>query len=205
MSDEHNTTRTTSTTTTESDGSPTRVDMVREQAVANSSPDFNQMMMAVIRRMLGGVSVHPFERGFKTLSGTVLLSLMLLFVVGLPVINGSTLLIQVLADSDAAGRSFQLEMFKLQTDVEIKKLDRTLLGDGALKTLQGIAERVDAIGKKQDETAVWQSVVTAQVEGLVANVGKLTSRQNSLAAQQAQTQAQIRQQAQGSPARPAVR
>ena len=120
-----------------------------DRAIANSSPDFNHMMMRLVRNLLSTQQSGPVVQTASMFFGLLLAMLMLFFVVGLPALNGTTILIDKLSESRSAERSYQLDMFKLQTDLEIKKLDRTMLGDGAMKTLLDIS-------KKMDEQAVAQ-------------------------------------------------
>lgn len=180
-----------------------------DDAVADSTPDFNVLIANAGRSMLKPLApfvgpdgkVHKFTllNLSRMTSAMWVITLLIFFVTALPSLVGATLLFDKMGEERSRARGFQLEMFKLQTDLEIAKLDRTMLGEGAMKTLQSIVSKVETIGKKQDDSAAWQIEVSAKVEGLVSNVGKLTSRQNSLAAQQAATQAEIKRQAQQPP------
>ena len=139
-----------------------------DRAIANSSPDFNHMMMRLVRNLLSTQQSGPVVQTASMFFGLLLAMLMLFFVVGLPALNGTTILIDKLSESRSAERSYQLDMFKLQTDLEIKKLDRTMLGDGAMKTLLDIS-------KKMDEQAVAQ----VQIGQAVKEQGEIVTRLSS--------------------------
>lgn len=148
-----------------------------ETAIANSSPDFNHMMMRLIRGLFN-VKGKPWWVAVPSIIlGSVLASLMLFFVVGLSSMVGGVILVDKVSAGVEQRRSFELEMFKLQTDVEIKKLDRTMLGDGAMKTLSAISSKLDEQG--------------AAITRLNDSVNGLSKRQGALASQQQQLRDRI--------------
>lgn len=129
------------------DGDKSKQEAAR--AVAQSSPDFPFHMLSVARSLLKlpEIVLHPvamFSLLFsRNVLGAIIALFMLVFIVGLPVINGSTILIDKMTAATATEHKFQLDMFELQTNVELKKLDKTILGEGAMKTLSEISNKLD--------------------------------------------------------------
>lgn len=164
---------------------------IADEALASSSPDVHHGFMQLVQRLFGS------ESRFKVLSGALLAGLMMLFVVGLPAINGTTILIDKLTEREGAERSFQLEMFKLQTDVELKKLDRQLLNEGASATLNEINLKLTQQGdqlRTQGELIADQG---KQLDKLAGSVGILEARQAG-SSKRIDSLAQAQQRLQGS-------
>lgn len=149
-----------------------------DSALATSSPDVHHGFMQLIQKLFRSPSK------LKVMSGALLSGLMMLFVVGLPAINGTTILIDKLAERAQAERSFQLEMFKLQTDVEIQKLDRQRIGDGAIATLNSISQKIeqqgvaiDAQGKRLEQLSLDVASVKSAQASDRRQISALSDRQ----------------------------
>lgn len=145
--------------------------------LAGSSPDVNHMFFGFLGRLLALVQSDTAPGWIRgTAIGIIgwLVTLLLLFVVGITALQGTTILWDKITEGKTAEREFQLEMFKLQADIEIKKLDRTLLGDAATKTL-------GEISKKLDDQAVKMDNQGAQIAKVVADVQTLKDAQDATA------------------------
>lgn len=160
----------------------------REEPLATSSPDFNHMMMMLVR--------YVFEHGgkFGLMIGSLIAILMLLFIVGLPAMTGATVLVDKVSQGASANRAFQLEMFKLQTDLELKKMDRTMLGDGAMKTLESISAKLDQQGEALQSQRDQLTNLAAQVSKLDERQALADRRLNSVSAEQQRQRETIQRQ-----------
>lgn len=108
-----------------------------DTVLAASSPDVNAIFQGLVEKFLG----LPGKIG--AVFSWWLSNIWIIAAIGVPAMLAAAPLLDKMYEGRAAERAFQLEMFKSQTDVEIKKLDRTLLGDGAMATLQKISDKLD--------------------------------------------------------------
>ena len=157
-----------------------RSDEALMEAAVGSSPDLAHGFLRVTEGMTNSGSP------LKVIMGGSLMGQLLFFTIGLQSMVGAALLWDKVNEGRKDSRSYELEMFKIQSDIELKKMDRTMLGDGAMKTLSSIADKLDAQG-----TAV--AVQGQKLDKVMANVDALTKRQNSLAADQQEMRKRIEQ------------
>ena len=152
-------------------------DEVQAAALAGSTPDLAHNFMRVAEGMVNSPSI------FKVASGTSLLGLLLFFTIGLSSMVGAALLIDKFNEGAAARRGFNLEMFKLQTDLELAKLDRTMLGEGAMATLKAIVDKIDLQGETisqiQESQRTMQQQTQEGMQRLSADVGSLKQAQTA--------------------------
>jgi hypothetical protein len=106
-------------------------------ALTGSSPDVNAIFQGLVTKF---IEMPGKIGGFFS---WWLSNIWIIAAIGVPAMLAAAPLLDKVYQGRAAERSYQLDMFKLQTDVEIKKLDRTLLGEGAMGTLQKISEKLD--------------------------------------------------------------
>lgn len=107
------------------------------QVLSGSSPDVNAIFQGLVEKFIA----LPGRIGAIFAWG--LSNIWIIAAIGVPAMLAAAPLLDKMYEGRAADRSFQLEMFKLQTNVEIQKLDRTLLGEGAMATLVKISEKLD--------------------------------------------------------------
>lgn len=170
------------------EGRPSRrSDEAQANALAGSTPDLAHNFLRVSEGMVNSGS------RFKVFAGTTLMSQLLFFTIGLSSMVGAALLIDKVNEGMAARRGFNLEMFKLQTDLELAKLDRTMLGEGAMATLKAIVDKIDLQGETISQIQQSQKTTQEGMQRLSAEVGSLRQGQaatdrrvGGLAASQAQ-------------------
>lgn len=149
-------------------------------ALAGSSPDINHGFMRLIRSLFNSDKQH------KVYLGAWLGSLMLLLVVGLPAVNGTTILIDKISDGAKARRAYELERYKLETDVELKKLDRTMLGDGAMQALKAISVQLAEQGQATKIMGEQLSKLSGQVSAIEQRQVSTDKKLGAVAATQQQ-------------------
>lgn len=159
-----------------------------DHGLEGSTPDISHMFFGVIGRLLGIVQSETAKGGIKAAAMTAmmwLVSLLLVIVLGIPALNGVTLFMDKLNEGKSADREYQLKMFELQTDIELKKMDRTMLGADASKTLSEISKKLDGQGAAltQLSDAVKglqesQSATERRVAGVASRQGQIERRIN---------------------------
>jgi hypothetical protein len=155
--------------------------------LAGSSPDVNHLFREIIDKFMG------IGRWYGIVFAGWLSNFWVLCAIGVPAMLSAAVLLDKYMSARAADREFQLQMFELQTDVEIKKLDRTLLGDQATKTLGEISKKLDQQGAKLDQQGAQIAKVVADVE-TVKNAQDATARRLAgVAAKQGQLERRISQ------------
>lgn len=126
--------------------------------LAASAPDVNAIFQGLVEKFLA----LPGKVG--AFFSWWLSNIWIIAAIGVPAMLAAAPLLDKMYEGRAAERAFQLEMFKSQTDVEIKKLDRTLLGDGAMATLQKISEKLDQQGNQTTKIQLDMQQQNAKIE-----------------------------------------
>lgn len=156
----------------------------KSEALAASEPSFTYQVMSLIRYLFSLGAQHKLLAPFLWVIGAILILMLVIFIVGLPVINGSTLLFNVKAEADAAERAHELKLFELKTDVELKKMDRTMLDQGAIKTLSDISGKLDQQRDATQQVRMDVQSLSVDVQGLRASQANTDRRVSSLAEKQ---------------------
>lgn len=163
-----------------------RTSRAQDDAMAKSSPDFNTMIMDQVAGLFR-VRGKPWFVAVPSITlGAVMAICMMFFVIGLPSMVGGAILIDKASAEAESSRAYQLEMFKIQSDIELKKMDRTMLGEGAMSVLQQISTKID---KQEAAVAQVKDAVTQLQAVQQANDRKM----GALAAQQTRMQQQMSQ------------
>lgn len=161
-----------------------RVERRRDQqatvALIGSSPDVNAIFQGLVERFLG----LPGRIG--AFFSWWLSNIWIIAAIGVPAMLAAAPLMDKMYAGDVAVRAHELEMFKLQTDVEIKKLDRTLLGEGAMATLKAIADKLDQQASQTAQISQDVQRLSADVSTLRQGQAATDRRVGSIAASQAQ-------------------
>lgn len=156
-------------------------------AIGSSSPDVNHLAMSLIRRFL------RLEKWYATAFAAFLAMLWKIAVIGVPAMIAGALLIDKWQTGTSLEREHELKMFSLQTDVELKKLDKTIVGEGALKTLAAISTKLDEQKEATQQMRMEVQTVSSKVEALGVAQSKTESRVSGLAASQKQLQDRVNQ------------
>lgn len=106
-------------------------------ALISSSPDVNAIFQGLVEKFLA----LPGRIG--QFFSWWLANFWIICALGVPAMLAAAPLLDKMYQGEAAERAYQLEMYKVQSDIELKKLDRNLLGEGALQTLERISEKLD--------------------------------------------------------------
>lgn len=135
-------------------------------ALISSSPDVNAIFQGLVEK-------------FISLPGRIgqffawwLANIWIVCAVGVTALLASIPFVDKLNEGKAQERAFQLDMYKLQSDIELKKLDKTTLSEGAIVTLTKIAEKLDA----QAEQTTKIQLDVQRLSGDVQNIQKAQAR-----------------------------
>lgn len=135
-------------------------------ALISSSPDVNAIFQGLVERFLG----LPGRIG--AFFSWWLSNIWIIAAIGVPAMLAAAPLMDKIYEGRAAERQYQLEMFKVQSNVEIEKMDRTLLGEGAMSTLKAIAAKLD---QQSEQTLKIQMDVT-KLAGDVEDIQKAQAK-----------------------------
>lgn len=145
--------------------------------IAGSSPDVNAIFQNLIDKFMAAGKVGG------ALFAWWLSNIWIVAAIGVPAMLAAAPLVDKVYEGSAAEREFQLEMYKLQADIEIKKLDRTMLNDAAAATLKEISKKIDEQGVKLDSQAeridkivAVQDAYAKRMSGFAAKQGQLEKR-----------------------------
>lgn len=137
--------------------------VVPPESLASSAPDINHMFMGQVNVLL------KLNRWWSTFMAGWLMNVWTICVIGVPAMLSGAVLVDKYQQGAAARREFDLKMFELQTDVDLKKLSLTstsVAGSGELtKSIQLIGDKID------------KQVIPAITE-LQANVSDLRKEQS---------------------------
>ncbi len=122
----------------------------RSNELANSSPDVNHLAMSLIEKFLA------IKSWYSTTFAAFLATIWKIAIIGVPAMVTGAILLDKWQEGQEKERAFETRMFELQTDIELKKMDRTMLGDGAMKTLNEISEKLD--GQANQTTKIQMDV-----------------------------------------------
>lgn len=158
---------------------PTAPRKASNDALAGSAPDLAHNIVRVAERMIDSAHIG------KIFGGTWLLNWLMFFLIGLPALVGGALFIDKLREFSASSRSHELALFQIQSEIELKKMDRTLLGQSALKTLGEISNKLDQQGESTQQLRLEVGQIGADVQTLRDAQKKTDRRVGALAAKQA--------------------
>lgn len=135
-----------------------------DTAAAESSPDENTLLMKQIEMFVTigkwwAVMIGAFQANIWTFAKFAVPAMALM----IPILDKCVELIS--ADND-----YKLQASAQQAEIEIKRLDRTMLGEGAMVTL-------NAISGKLDQQATQSAKIQEDVQRLAADVGTLKAAQ----------------------------
>lgn len=153
--------------------------------LAASSPDVNHLAMALIGRFLN------VGEWYSTTFAAILATVWKVAVIGVPAMVTGAIIIDKVQEGEQAKREFEAKMFSLQTDIELKKLDRTMLGDGAMKTLTAISTKLDQQSESTQQLRLEVQQISADVQTLRQSQAATDRRVSGIAAQQAAIRKQI--------------
>lgn len=166
---------------------PERRAFPRPNELANSSPDVNHLAMTLVEKFLA------IKTWYATTFAAFLATVWKIAVIGVPAMVTGAVLLDKWQEGREAERTYQARMFEMQTDIELKKMDRTMLGDGAMRTLTEISKTAAQIQETQHMMGEGMQRVSEDVSALKADVGALKQSQaatdrrvGSIAASQAQ-------------------
>lgn len=148
-------------------------------ALISSSPDVNAIFQGLVEKFLA----LPGRIG--QFFSWWLANFWIICALGVPAMLAAAPLLDKMYQGEAAERAYQLEMYKVQSDIELKKLDRNLLSEGALQTLTKIAEKLD-------QQAEQTTKIQLDVQRLSGDVQEIQKAQNKNDRRIGSIQAQIR-------------
>ena len=128
------------------------------QVLSGSSPDVNAIFQTLVERFIG----LPGRIG--AFFSWWLSNIWIIAAIGVPAMLAAAPLLDKMYEGRAAERAFQLEMFREQADIEVKKLDRTMLGEGAMSTLQQISDKLDQQGNQTTKIQLDMQHQNAKIE-----------------------------------------
>lgn len=160
------------------------------QVLSGSSPDVNAIFQGLVEKFIA----LPGKIGAIFAWG--LSNIWIIAAIGVPAMLAAAPLLDKMYQGRAAERAYQLDMFKLQTDVEIKKLDRTLLGEGAMSTLEKISDKLDhqanQTAKLQVDMQQQNAKIEDKIQRLADDVKAVQRAQSSTDRRVGAMQAEIR-------------
>lgn len=148
-----------------------------------SSPDVNAIFQGLVEKFLA----LPGKIG--AFFSWQLSVIWIIAAIGVPAMLAAAPLMDKVYQGRAAERSYQLDMYKLQTDIELKKLDRTMLGEGAMSTLQKISEKID---QQATQVAHQNAKIEGQIQRLSDDFQEMQKAQAKTDRKVGSMQAQIR-------------
>lgn len=164
-----------------------RIPEATASALISSSPDVNAIFQGLVEKFLA----LPGRIG--QFFSWWLANFWIICALGVPAMLAAAPLLDKMYQGQAAERSYQLEMFKLQTDVEIKKLDRTLLGEGAMATLAQISEKLDQQSNQTTRIQLDVQRLSGDVQAIQKAQANTDKRVGSIAHSQAQLRESLSQ------------
>lgn len=155
--------------------------------IAGSSPDVNAIFQSLVDKfMAAGRIGGPIFAWWLS-------NIWVVAAIGVPAMLAAAPLVDKVYEGSAAERQFQLEMYKLQADIEIKKLDRTMLSDAAATTLKEISRKIDEQGQQIAKVVAAQGAQGAQIDKVVAAQDATARRLSGVAAKQGQLEKRFSQ------------
>lgn len=146
--------------------------------LANSSPDVNHLAMSLIEKFLA------IKSWYSTTFAAFLATIWKIAIIGVPAMVTGAILLDKWQEGQEKERAYQTRMFELQTDIELKKMDRTMLGDGAMSTLVKISEKLDQQSNQTTRIQLDVSKLANDVQDLRKAQAATDRRVGGLAASQ---------------------
>lgn len=149
----------------------TRPKRTGDSALGRSVPDFNAMVMAQVRYLFKLGRERPYLAPIAWTIGAALAFAMVLFVVGLPVINGSTIWYDKHTEAQEAERQFELQRLRVQAEIDAR---------GATPPHDPIAEDAAAARQAAEATELNTRTLSEDVQRLDHSVQRIDARVTTL-------------------------
>lgn len=130
----------------------------RANELAHSSPDVNHLAMSLIEKFLA------IKSWYSTTFAAFLAMIWKIAIIGVPAMVTGAILLDKWQEGQEKERAYQTRMFEVQADIELKKMDRTLLGEGAMATLMEISGKLDQQGTQTTRLQVDMQQQNAKIE-----------------------------------------
>ena len=155
-----------------------RTSDVATSALISSAPDVNAIFQTLVEKFLS----LPGRLG--AVFAWILSNIWVIAAIGVPAMLAAAPLLDKKYQGEASIRAHELEMFKLQTQVEIQKLDRTLLGEGAARTLELISQKLDQQAEQTTKIQMDVQRLSADLQEVQRSQAKTDKRVGAIAANQ---------------------
>lgn len=160
-----------------------RATRATDTILAGSAPDVNAIFQGLVEKFLA----IPGKIG--AFFSWWLSNIWIIAAIGVPAMLAAAPLMDKVYQGRAAERSYQLEMFKVQSDADMRKMDRTMLGDSAMETLQKISEKLD---QQSNQTTKIQLDMQFQNAKIEEKIEKLASDVKAIQRAQSATDRKVR-------------
>ena len=147
-------------------------------ALISSSPDVNAIFQGLVEKFL---ALPGRIGGFFS---WWLANFWIICALGVPAMLAAAPLLDKMYQGEAAERSYQLEMYKVQSDIELKKLDRTTLSEGAVATLTRISEKLDQQAEQTQKIQMDVQRLSNDVQAVTKAQARTDRRVGAMAARQ---------------------